>query len=629
MAISSSLDWSLTSITPYRKTHFNSLISTSKILPFLSFPCSSRQFLLISSCGCLSRLLEDASNDLQNFKLDLKIPDPGNSPTPDYDNLNDFLRGLCKDPRTEGLAFEYYQKAKDLPGFRPDQLTLELLIRYLMRLKKWNLIALLSEDFITFRIFPDSYTCSRLLSSCIRARKFKIAHILLGIFESDGERAVSAFDSAMRGYNKLHMYSSTILVYEQMKSAGIQLDSCCYCRIMEAYKKIGDIEKVITLFYEFESRKLDFTPFSMQIYGIFFHSLGKSGRASEALGFFREMTKKEILEDSSIYCSLICSFANIRDVKVAEELFREANKKKMLRDPAVFLNLVLMYVEEGLLEKTLEIVKMMMGTKIRVPDHIFCTVVNSYSKKRGLRAALRVYEELISLGCEPGQVTYASMINVYCRLGLYSKAEIIFYEMEQKGFDKCVVAYSSMVSMYGKVGRLRDAMRLVAKMKERGCEPNVWIYNSLMDMHGRVKNLRQVEKLWKEMKRRKVVPDKISYTTLISAYNKARDFEACMKFYQEFRINGGVIDRAMAGIMVGVFSKSSRTDELVKLLQDMKSEETGLDERLYRSAMNALRDAGFQVHAKWFQENFDATKVLCFPANGSVKTTHMIKSLGS
>jgi pentatricopeptide repeat protein len=67
-----------------------------------------------------------------------------------------------------------------------------------------------------------------------------------------------------------------------------------------------------------------------------------------------------------------------------------------------------------------------------------------------------------------------------------------------------------------------------------------------------------------------------------------------------------VIDGAMAGIMAGVFSKISRIDELVKLLRDMKSEGTAIDERLYRSATNAMRDAGLDIQAKWLQDSFKA-----------------------
>lgn len=371
--------------------------------------------------------------------------------------------------------------------------------------------------------------------------------------------------------------------------------------------KMGHCDKAVALFEEFESKKVESTPHCAQIYKNLCESSGKSGRAFEALEYFRDMTKKGIQEDHSFYSILICGFASIREVKMAEELLEEAEGKRMLRDPALFLKLVLMYIEEGCMEKTLDVVATMTRVKIRVSDCIFCAIVNGFSRKRGLRSAVKVYEDLTSQGCEPGQVTYASVLNLYCRLGLYSNAEMVFSEMEQKGFDKCVVAYSSMIAMYGKTGRPKDAMKLVAKMKERGCQPNVWVYNALLDIHGKVLNLRQVEKIWKEMKRRRIFPDRVSYTSVISAYSRAREFDNCLKYYQEFTLNGGRLDRAMAGIMVGVFSKMNRVDELISLLQNMKKEGTKLDGRLQRSALNSLRDAGLQIQAKWLQESFGAT----------------------
>jgi pentatricopeptide repeat protein len=539
----------------------------------------------------------------------LKLEDTQRYPIPDHpDKLNDFLCGVLQDPKSGELAYEYYKKAKEKPEFRPQRPVLKLLIRYLIQSDKWGLVLSLADDFKKYNVFPDSFTFSTLVSSCIRARRFKIVENLLENFKSDSKIAVLAFDSAMKGYNKLHMYGSTISVHEKMILAGIPLDSRCYCQIMKAYYKLGDAEKVVALFNEFESRKLDSKPMILrQIYKILCLSLGRSGQAFQALEYSRDMRKKGILEDSSIYSSLICSFANIREVEVAEELFKEALEKRMLRDPEIVLRLVLMYIEEGQMEKTIEIVKVMKGTaNLKVSDCIFCAIVNGFSKRRGFSAAVKVYEELKYDGCDPGQVTYASVINAYCRAGLYSKAEMVFSEMEEKGFDKCVVAYSSMISMYGKTGRARDATRLVAKMKLKGCEPNVWIYNSLLDMHGRAKNLRQVEKLWKEMKRMKVAPDKVTYSSVISAYNKSKEYEMCVRYYHEYRINGGVIDGAMAGIMAGVFSKISRIDELVKLLRDMKSEGTAIDERLYRSATNAMRDAGLDIQAKWLQDSFKA-----------------------
>lgn len=625
MAIPNSPDCSLAFIINYgkttnKKTTFKSTSKSSCYYSSLRGRTLLRRVSLAKSaagCPCPSPPLledDDASSAEQPILLEL---DPNDQlviqhfTQSDSDDLNSFICTLFEDPQTEEeVAYKYYERAKQKPGFRPQKKTLKHVIRYLIHSKNWSSIWSLCEDFristtSNVLLLPDSNSCHRLVSCCIRARKFKLAHTLLDAFKTDKEIASVAFDSAMKGYNKLHMYSSTVALHGLMKSAGILLpDPGCYSRVMEAYMKIGDSESVVRLFEEFWSTRFGSLALSSsstrQICRILCESLGKSGRPFEALEYFREMTKEEegsaIFEHHSIYSSLICSFASIGEVNAAEELFTEAERKKiMLRDPAVFLKLVLMYVEERQPEKTTEVVvPAMKRAGIRVSDCIFCAVVNGFSKRRGLRAAAKVYEDLVFDGCEPGQVTYASIINVYCRLGLYGKAEKVFSEMENKGFDRCTVAYSNMVAMYGKTGKLRNAMRLVAKMKERGIEPNVWIYNSLLDMHGKACNLRQVDKIWKEMKRRKILPDKVSYTSVISAYSKAREFEMCVKYYEEFRINGGgIIDRAMGGIMVGVFSKMSRVDQLVKLLQDMKTQGTRLDGRLHRSALNAFRDAGF------------------------------------
>ncbi|XP_041012502.1 pentatricopeptide repeat-containing protein At5g13770, chloroplastic [Juglans microcarpa x Juglans regia] len=607
MTISTCSDWSVACINSCRNSHRFNLIPTCKTLPFFSVTRPRFLNFDVYSSGCSSPTLEEPSNSLPVIELNLEFPDSERCQKPDCGNLNDILRGLFADPQTQELAYEYYEKVKQRPEFRPERSTLKHVIRYLLSSSKWGLILQVCEDFRNYQVFPDSSTCSKLIRICIRARKFKIVETLLEDCKANGEVCVSAFVSAMSGYNKLHMYRSTIAAFRRMESSGVLPDLKCYCPIMEAYAKTGDSERVVELFRELQSTQLDFysSPFCGQIYGILCKSLSESGRAFEALEYFQEMTKKEIiLKDSSVYSSLICSFARMREVKVAEQLLEEAKSKRMLRDPEAYLKLVLMYVEEGQMEKTLEIVKAMRDWRLRIPDCIFCAIVNGYSKKRGFQAAVKVYEELISQGCEAGQVTYSSIINAYSQLELYSKAEMAFSEMENKGLDKSVVAYSSIIVMYGRMGRVRDAMRALAKMKERGCEPNVWIYNSLMEIHGKAKNLRQVEKLWKEMKRRKVCADKISYTIIISAYGKARQFETCVRYYKEFRSNGGVIDRVMAGIMVGVFSKSNRIGDLLKLLQDMRSQGTEFDGRLYSSALAALRDAGLQVQAQWLQDCF-------------------------
>jgi len=605
MAISCSSDWSLA----YTKCYTTRTLNLHAfIIPTCHFPSNPKFFHANFSASSHTPILEETSSNTPLIHLDVNFSDTTKYSKPEIDqNLNDFLCGLFEDPKKHELAFDYYQRLKDRPEFRPMKSTLNHVIRYLLRFKKWEFFISVCEDFKVYHVLPDAATCSKLISFCIKNRKFKIAETFLDAFSSDSEIGVLAFGSAFGSYNKLHMFRKTVLVFEKMKSSCVAMDSKCYLHVMEAYLRLDNCERVVQLFNEFECRKLSDSESCLgQIYGVLCESLAKSKRAFEALEYFRVMNKKGISE-YSIYSTLICSFASLRKVEVVEELVREAKSKTTIKDPEVYLKIVIMYVEEGLLEKTLEVVEAMKDADVKVSDCILCAIINGFSKRRGSSSTVKIFEKLILKGYEPGQVTYASMINVYCRLGQNIKAEKIFDEMMQKGFDKCVVAYSSMIVMYGRTGRLRNAMKLVAKMKEKGCKPNVWIYNSLIDMHGKEKNLRQIEKLWNEMKRRKVAPDKITYTSIIGAYCKAQEFDKCIKLYNEYRLNKGAIDKAMAGTMVGVYSKVGMVDELVKLLQDMKMEGTRLDQRLYQSAWNAFTEAGMQLQVKWMKESFIVT----------------------
>ncbi|CAM8950671.1 unnamed protein product [Rhodiola kirilowii] len=600
MAISTpSSDWSLTSFSSRQNHHHHHT-------PF-HLPCSNfhRQIASSSSASPSPETLQETSSLISTTLTSLAFQTPPDSST--NHEINQQISDLLNHEESFDLGLKLYHKAKLSVEFRPEKFTLNQVMRSIVKYQKWGFVSHIVADFSKFDLFPDGSVCGSVISGCIKARKFRILDTFLDAFQPGNVMSIMAFDVAMRGYNSLHMYSSTVKVFQKMKSRKITLDTGIYCHIMEAYMRTGDYEKVLELFHEFEAMGLlskSKATNPSKIYAVLYESLGRSGRAFEALEIFRRTGETGDQDDPGIYASLVSSFAIVHEVGVAEELFYEAVEKKMMRDPAIFLKMVLMYIENGLLEKTVEVVRAMKEAKIGVSDCIFCAIVNGYSKRIGLQAAIRVYYELILEGCKPGQVTYASMINVYIRIGLYAKAEELFKEMELKGYDKCVVAYSSMIAMYGKTGRLKDAMRLLAKMKERGCKPNVWIYNALMDMHGRVKNLRQVEKIWSEMKRRKVAADKVSYTSIISAYCKAKEFDTCVNYYNEFRINGGGLDRALAGTMIGIYSKLDMIDQLVKLLQDMKSEGIELDDRLYWSAFNALRDAGLEVQANCLQDSF-------------------------
>ncbi|XP_006652694.1 pentatricopeptide repeat-containing protein At5g13770, chloroplastic [Oryza brachyantha] len=566
-------------------------------------------FVLHCSRSCASPLLEPKNLPDEFHAVSASTPAPVPvpvSPLPDAPKLgisNKFIRGLCSDRQTEQFAFECYRRALHQPEFRPDKKTMNALTVQLLRAKQWSSLELLVEDFRAYGVLPERRTCARLVASCIKARKFGLADMVLGVLErKKGAPAAAAFSSAMQAYNKLQMYRSTLLVHERMRAARLSRGADAYRAVMAACGALGKPEMAASLLKQYRSQKWYPSESCVETYTIICDALGRAGRASDALKCLREMEADGMSPNATIYSSTIRSLADAHETSAAEDLYNEAWTNGMLGDPDMFMKVIIMHVEAGQVEKTMGVAKDMREAGLRVTDCVLSTIVNGFVKRRGLKPAIRAYDKLIALGCEPGQVTYASVINVYCQLGRSDRAESVFSEMIDRGFDKCVVAYGNMISMYGKIRRASDATRLLAVMKKKGCEPNVWVYNSLLDMHGRLGSSRQAEKIWKEMMRRKVQPDRVSYTAIINSFNRSGELDRCMDLYQEFRETGGNVDKALGGLMVGVFSKCSRFNELIELMKDMQG--TRLDRRLYLTVLRSLRDAGLEVHEKWLETNF-------------------------
>ncbi|XP_037486607.1 pentatricopeptide repeat-containing protein At5g13770, chloroplastic-like [Triticum dicoccoides] len=601
-------DWPpLPPLHPSRRSSPNTSLCTIKRQP--------ASFVLHCSRSCASPVLEP-----KNLPGELHVLSAPASPAkaapvptlPDAAKLgisNKFIRGLCSDRQTEPLAFECYRRALQQPEFRPDKKTMNALTVQLLRSKQWSSLEHLVQDFMAYDVLPERRTCARLVATCVKARKFGLADVVLGVLEAKkGPAAAVCFSSALQAYNKLHMYRSTVLLYERMKATCLSVNADAYRAVMAAFGALGEPDTVASLFKQYRSRKWYPSETCLETYTIACDALGRAGRALDALKCLREMEADGISPDAAIYSTVIGSLADARETASSEDVYHEAWKKGMLRDPDMFLKVIIMQVETGLLEDTLGVAKDMREIGLRVTDCVLSTIVNGFVKRRGLKPAIRAYDKLVAMGCEPGQVTYASAINVYCRLGRSDRAESVFSEMIDRGFDKCVVAYGNMISMYGQIRRASDATRLLALMKQKGCEPNVWVYNSLLDMRGKLGDSRQAEKIWKEMMRRKVQPDRVSYTAIVGAFNRSGELDRCMDYYQEFRETGGTVDKTLAGLMVGVFCKTSRFNELIQLLRDMKLQDTKLDRRLYMIVLNSLREAGLEVHVRWLQDYFNSVE---------------------
>ena len=113
-------------------SHFPSLYTVS--------PSHPRFFFHANFSASPTPILEEepSSNTPIIHVVDVNFDVQQQYSKPEPENLNEFLCGLFEDPKTKELAFDYYQRLKERPEFRPEKPTLKHVIRYLVSLKSWD-----------------------------------------------------------------------------------------------------------------------------------------------------------------------------------------------------------------------------------------------------------------------------------------------------------------------------------------------------------------------------------------------------------------------------------------------------------------------------------------------------------
>ncbi|KAK6138438.1 hypothetical protein DH2020_027813 [Rehmannia glutinosa] len=462
MAIPNSLDFSLSAgITrktlQYSYQHSN---KTKTPFPFISFLFlnSNPRAVKPDSSACSSPVLEDDAPIILGFQ-DFQ---PENNFPEDNKKLNALICSLFKDSQTENLGYEYYQKAKDQkPGFKPQRYTMKLIIRYLTRSKDWGSLFSFCEDVKNFQVLPDRVTCCRLISTCVKSRKFKLVNSFLDVFlDIDVETAVLAFDFAMKGYNQLHMYSSTNVLYQKMKSVGLDLNPGCYFHVMEACA--GEIEVAEKLLQEAESKKMLRDP---NLFLKLVLRYVEDGLMEKTLDVVLVMKRVNIKVSDCIFCAIVNGFSKKRGVRAAVQVYED---------------LVLQGCEPG--------------------QVTYASVMNMYFRLGLYSRAEMVFSEMEKKGYCNCVVAYSSMVAAYVKMGRTRDAIRLVAKMKQRGCEPNVWIYNSLLDMNGKALNLRLVEKTWKEMKRRKILPDRVSYTTVISAYNRAREFEMCEKYYEEFK---------------------------------------------------------------------------------------------------------------------------------
>uniref|UniRef100_A0ACD5ZVW7 Uncharacterized protein n=1 Tax=Avena sativa TaxID=4498 RepID=A0ACD5ZVW7_AVESA len=371
------------------------------------------------------------------------------------------------------------------------------------------------------------------------------------VFEAMPERNVVSWTSMIRGYVKLRMYRDGLLLFLDMKRAGVQvntttlsvaLDACAEATLVREGIQIHGL--IIAMGSEID----------VYLGGSLIILYSRFDWMVDARRVFTCMKWKDIVS----WNSLITGYVQHNMVEEAHVLFKLMPEK----DAVSWTSMVVGFANRGWMREAVELFEQMPGK-----DEVAWTaVISSLITNGDYVSTVRWFCRMAQGGCKPNTIAFSCLLSALASLTMWNQGMQAHAYAITMGwvFDSSV--HTSLVSMYAKCGRLDDAYRVFSSIS---C-PSLIATNSMITAFAQHNFPEDAFKLFTKMQNDGHKPNHVTFLGILTGCARAGLVQQGYNYFQSMRSVYGIESNAEHyTCMVDLLGRAGLLAEALEMINSM------------------------------------------------------------
>lgn len=333
-----------------------------------------RKILVLSDDDRVSDILSTAESTLSSSEL-LSI-----------------IKGLGREGQWN-KSLTVFNWMRERPKFRPDGVTIAVMLRILGRESQLSAVSCLFESLRTEGYPLDVYAYTSLITALSRSRKFKEA---LGFFKhmkDEGPQPnIVTYNVIIDLYGKKGRSWENILeLFEEMKAQGIRPDEYTYNTAITACASGSLCEEAKELFTQMKASNC--TP-DRVTYNALLDVYGKAGWHDEAVNVLKEMESAGCPPNIVTYNELLSAFGRAGLYNAASEMKDSMVSRGIEPDVFTYTSLLSAYSRAGRVEQAMDIYQEMRTNNCTPNSFTFNALIDMHGKKKNFNEMMLIFEDM-------------------------------------------------------------------------------------------------------------------------------------------------------------------------------------------------------------------------------------------
>uniref|UniRef100_A0A7N0TVY5 Pentatricopeptide repeat-containing protein n=1 Tax=Kalanchoe fedtschenkoi TaxID=63787 RepID=A0A7N0TVY5_KALFE len=320
---------------------------------------------------------------------------------------NSVLGCLVRNGKFEN-TIKLFEKMK-LDGLVPDVYTCSTLLSGCMKIsdgyaKAMKLVRELQEN----ELRMDGVIYGTLLAVCASNNRREEAEVYFNRMKDEGHSPnIFHYSSLLNAYSSEGDYKKADELVQEMKSAGLVPNKVMLTTLLKVYVRGGLFQKAKELLAELED--LGYADDEMP-YCLLMDSLAKTGQVNEARSIFVEMREKQVRSEGYAYSIMISAFCRAGLLEEAKQLAVDYEASSEKFDVVILNTMLCAYCRAGEMDSVMQTMRKMDEFSISPDDKTFQILIKYFVKEKLYMLAYQTMSDMHSKGYQPTEELATSLM---------------------------------------------------------------------------------------------------------------------------------------------------------------------------------------------------------------------------